>query len=128
MEVFAVAEETFGCFVESFRDVIESVWCSIARVFEFAYGMINMCGDERNILLKHVPSRNSRARRDTNTDPAKIQSGGAISSITRGDAPLMAYALISRVPPPASAIKKPCFEGFYSNENRYFLFDQQRVE
>jgi len=54
------------------------------------------------------PCRNSRARRDTKTEPAKIQSGGAISSITRGEVALIAYALISSVPPPASAIRNPC--------------------
>jgi len=59
------------------------------------------------------PCRNPRARRDTNTEPAKIQSGGAISSITSGDVALIAYALISRVPPTASAIRNPCSEGSY---------------
>jgi hypothetical protein len=41
-----------------------------------------------------------------------IQSGGAISSISRGEVPFMAYEEISRVPPPASATTKPCCDGF----------------
>lgn len=66
------------------------------------------------VIAADGPCRNSRARRETNTEPANIQSGGAISSITRGDVALIAYALISRVPPPASAIRKPCLEGSYA--------------
>lgn len=40
-----------------------------------------------------------------------VQSGGAISSITSGDVALMAYEEMSNVPPPASAMRKPCCEG-----------------
>lgn len=40
-----------------------------------------------------------------------VQSGGAISSITSGDVPRIAYELMSRVPPPASATMNPCPEG-----------------
>lgn len=66
----------------------------------------------QDIQCYDIPSRNSLARRLTNTEPAKIQSGGAISSMASGEVPLMAYALISRVPPPASAIRNPCLDGF----------------
>jgi hypothetical protein len=37
-----------------------------------------------------APCRNARARRETKTEPAKMQSGGAISSITSGAAARMA--------------------------------------
>ena len=78
-----------------------------------------------------LPWRNAFARRLTNTDPentpkiqmrilaqerrdeaADVQSGGAISSITSGAVPRIAYELISKVPPPASATRNPCVEGF----------------
>jgi len=39
---------------------------------------------------KNLPSKNSLARLLTNTDPAKMQSGGAISSMVRGEVPLTA--------------------------------------
>jgi hypothetical protein len=49
-------------------------------------------------------------------DGWRVQSGGAISSIVSGEIPLMAYELISSVPPPASTTMKPGLDGFYASK------------
>ncbi len=87
---------------------------------EFVFGMLEFLYRQENRVRflrlpeehkTNKPSKNSLARLLTNTDPANMQSGGAISSIESGDVPLIAYELISSVPPPASAIRKPCLDG-----------------
>lgn len=93
--------------------MVQGVCSSVLGMLEFLYRQdIEL---DAEIVRKHKtnkPSRNSLARLLTNTDPANMQSGGAISSMESGDVPLIAYELISSVPPPASAIRKPCLDGF----------------
>ncbi len=70
-------------------------------------GTLALGGLRTQIQQKYLHGSEAYRRgRDMN-----VQSGGAISSITNGDVALMPYEDISSVPPPASAMRKPCCEG-----------------
>ena len=122
LKLLVVPEEPFRGLVEALCDMIQRVGRTISGIPQLLCSRYQRRSMDDKVDT--LPSKNFLALRLTNTEPAKtpigqvstrvmtmqnddVQSGGAISSMTRGAAARMAYELMSSVPPPASATTNP---------------------
>jgi hypothetical protein len=73
LQLLPIPEQPLRRLVKLARNVFHGVWGAVFRVFQFLCSQLkiqNLKDNERE--KKKLPSKNSRARRLTNTDPAKI--------------------------------------------------------